>query len=261
MRNIPAKITIAGLIAATALVAFWTAPAIAQTPQPDLCLNVEGVQTEVPAGLVREPSGNCVVATPVPLPTPLPLVPPQVRLYQAVSCGNPVVQGDFIAGNSIWRIVVTRNGIVASNSLDLFGSVTNFYTDTVAIPGSIYRVYAFPYGTAPGMVTPGTIFESASGLIASFTAFAVPPCAPSATPTPSATATPSVLMQAIEVLSRTPTPAPAQLIVQAPASAIQPPRTGDGGLAGNPHCVGNSGNVKLGTGDGGVDKHDFAGCK
>jgi hypothetical protein len=28
----------------------------------------------------------------------------------------------------------------------------------------------------------------------------------------------------------------------------------------NPHCVGNSDNAKLGTGDGGVDKHSFVPC-
>lgn len=52
-------------------------PVSAQVPPIDLCLNIEGIQESVPVGLLREPSGNCIVApTPTAVPTPMPTSTP-----------------------------------------------------------------------------------------------------------------------------------------------------------------------------------------
>src|SRR3989338_6006244 len=92
-------------------------------PSGDVCLNIEGTQTTVPAGLTRDSSGNCVVAS-----------IPGSGLTVSVGSDNPV-GGSLIAGAgrtpvlalnlsagsangiTVSDIKVKKNGVVSDNGI------------------------------------------------------------------------------------------------------------------------------------------------
>jgi hypothetical protein len=204
----------------------------AQTPPIDLCLNIEGVQSTIPEGLVREPSGNCVLAptptatpvpaTPTPVATHLPIFPPRVSLYQH-GCGVPQVSANYEGTIIPFRLVITRNGLVLPLvQVDFFGSVRDILLPVAWSPGDLVKAYAFPQNAAPSPL-PGQFFDHPAVLVATLPVSAAPPCLIAVPPTP-AVATPQI------IVVQAPTPLPTPAVLQAP-QVITPPRTGDAGLA------------------------------
>lgn len=80
-------------------------PTVTPTP-PDVCPNIEGLQTSVPSGLIKDVQGNCVVP---PTPTPLPETQIQVVTKKILE-GNGGIAQDYI----VW-VDGNRNGIRDAN--------------------------------------------------------------------------------------------------------------------------------------------------
>ena len=216
------KYLLAFALAWGALIAVYLAPAVAQVPA---CVNDTATVVPCPTATAVPPTATPQpTSTPVP-PTPLPAVPPQVRIYQKDSCGTPVMLGDFYAGNGYYRVFVTRNGVVMPPGfLDLFGTVPQFFTDSVSAPGFVYKAFAFPRETAP-FVAPGQIYDGPT-VYPPVVAAGVAPCA-----VPTLAVAPVPVQQPVA-----PTPTLSQAVSTVVAAnaptvgVIRPPSTGSAGL-------------------------------
>jgi hypothetical protein len=202
------KYTLAIIIATAALIAVAGVGVVrSQTPPIDLCLNIEGVQSEVPAGLIREPSGNCVLApTPTAVPTatatPVPATPTPVVVTNTVvyRCEGPYSN---VAPYALqpWQLVNFGLNVYQ------YGGAFNWQVPTLVI-----RTNGLITATVPN--APECMPQSFPGRTVAATATATPaPVAP----------------QIVVVQAAAPTPV-VSFPREGPTSSIQPPRTGDGGL-------------------------------
>ena len=208
-----------GTLASIALLttALLSAPAVTAQEPVDVCANIPGVQLVPPANFhtiqVRYPEtgfrSECVRIEATA--TPVPATPVVVTNTILIQCEGPY----------------DPRAPYASFTNVGYGLYGGFNVTNLAV---------YPYAAGYNWIVP-TLVTRTNGTITNAIPNA-PQCLPVAatpTPVPAAAATPTVIYVT--------QPAAAAPVSQ--PSVIRAPNTGDGGLAGNPHCNGNSDNVHL----------------
>lgn len=178
---------------------------------------------DTPATVVPCPTATvAATSTPLPTATTIPTIPPQIRISQS-PC-SPRVEAHFFYSNAPWQLITTRNGFIVDNEPYVFAPGM-FYTDELAVPGSLYQVYAVTLGSALQLL-PGTPYNLGTP-VAFWVALNSCPATPTVTLAPIPTPSPSAPTSQ-QIIQSIPTVVAAAIQQQ---TGIRPPNTGGAGLA------------------------------